>query len=156
MSKSILTRQARSGGGQKFKGGSPKSPASRPNYAKGVTGGGSSKMVTPPIKPGSRSTREATPHVANREGKALGDKVMGMKGTVQRPYEDMYTPKKEAVRLGNDLATNVGRGGPGAGRTIYRSGSQGLHGNVRQGEGSSPGRRDILSEFGRESKPRSR
>ena len=28
------------------------------------------------------------------------------------------------VPLGNALANNVGKGGPGAGRTVYRSGSQ--------------------------------
>ena len=38
------------------------------------------------------------------------------------------------VPLGNALATNVGNGGPGAGRTLYgQGGSQGLHGPVDRG-----------------------
>jgi hypothetical protein len=134
---------------QKFKGGGSKSASGRPNYASGVTGGGAKKMVSPAIKVGSPNTREATPHVADREGKALGTHTMGNGGReVSRRYEDIYTQKKEAVRMGNDLALNVGRGGPGAGRTVYASGSQGQHGPVRQGEGASAGRRDILSEYG--------
>jgi hypothetical protein len=39
--------------------------------------------------------------------------------------------------------------GPGAGRTIHKSGSQGLHGSVNPGIGK-PAPRDILSEYGPE------
>jgi hypothetical protein len=41
------------------------------------------------------------------------------------------------VPLGNELTTNVGKGGPGAGRTLYgKSGMQGQHGP------SAPGAKD--------------
>jgi hypothetical protein len=47
--------------------------------------------------------------------------------------------------LGNAKALDVGKGGPGTGRTVYRSGSQAQHGAVA---GSvQPQGRDILSEF---------
>jgi hypothetical protein len=36
-------------------------------------------------------------------------------------------PAGGAVQLGNAKALDVNRGGPGVGRTIYRSGSQGFH-----------------------------
>ena len=52
------------------------------------------------------------------------------------------------VPSGNQVALNVGQGGPGTGRTVYRTGTQQMHGAPVQGQ--SPGQRDILSEFGRE------
>jgi len=42
----------------------------------------------------------------------------------------------------------VGRGGPGAGRTVFVCGSQGMHGAAVQGPARPA--RDILSEFGKE------
>jgi hypothetical protein len=57
-------------------------------------------------------------------------------------------PAGGAVPLGNAKALDVGRGGVGTGRTIHRSGSQGVHGQVNPG--SSPPARDILASFGPE------
>jgi hypothetical protein len=55
-------------------------------------------------------------------------------------------PTAASVPLGNALATNVGAGGPGTGRTLYgQSGSQGQYGS---GGPLKPGGRDILSDFG--------
>jgi hypothetical protein len=51
-------------------------------------------------------------------------------------------------KLGNEVALNVGRGGPGAGRTVFVCGSQGMHGAAVQGPARPA--RDILSEFGKE------
>ena len=54
-----------------------------------------------------------------------------------------------ASQLGNALATNVGKGAPGAGRTLYgQCGSQGSYGPVAGTP--RPPSRDILSEFGPE------
>ena len=39
----------------------------------------------------------------------------------------LATAAKAPVRMGNDLAKNVGKGGPGSGRKIHASGSQGRH-----------------------------
>ena len=52
------------------------------------------------------------------------------------------------VPMGNQVALNVKGGGPGAGRTVMRTGSQSRHGAPVQG--STPTPRDILSEYGRE------
>jgi hypothetical protein len=112
---------------QKFKPGGTKSASGRPNYARGVTGGAASKMVSPPIKAGSPNTRKATPDGAASVGRIVGNHVSDAAGsrTTQRPNAPLYTEAKDFVRMGNDVATNVGRGGPGAGRKIHRSGSQG-------------------------------
>jgi hypothetical protein len=54
-----------------------------------------------------------------------------------------------AVKLGNEIAGNVGRGGPGAGRNLYgQSGTQCQHGPVAPG--SPPPHKDILDSFGPE------
>jgi hypothetical protein len=73
----------------------------------------------------------------------------------QRLLHDAHrTPMREqaphgaSIPLGNQVALNVGKGGPGAGRTIHTRGSQGHHGPANPG--SSPPARDILSEFGKE------
>ena len=36
----------------------------------------------------------------------------------------------DGAKYGNELALNVGKGGPGTGRTTHHSGSQGQHGPV--------------------------
>ncbi len=73
-------------------------------------------------------------------------------------HKEHFTPKAApmpaggGVKLGNEVALNVGKGGPGAGRSVHRTGSQGTHGPVNPG--SSPLARDILGSFGPErSKP---
>jgi hypothetical protein len=66
-------------------------------------------------------------------------------------------PSFAPVKFGNELATNVGAGGPGAGRTTLRAGSQAQHGPVAQGDRSQapdvpatrPGQ-DQLRDFGPE------
>jgi hypothetical protein len=56
----------------------------------------------------------------------------------------------QPVKFGNEVALNVGKGGCGTGRTIYKTGSQGMQGNVAPGNAPAKNR-DILSEFGPES-----
>jgi hypothetical protein len=61
----------------------------------------------------------------------------------------------QPVKFGNEVALNVGKGGPGTGRTIYKTGSQGTQGTTSAGNPRPQGR-DILSSFGPESsRPRS-
>jgi len=50
--------------------------------------------------------------------------------------------------LGNELAKNVGAGGPGAGRTIYSTGTQ----SKQPVPGPMPAGRDILRDFGPDTK----
>jgi hypothetical protein len=120
------------------------------------SGGGPmmNKNVRTPIKGGSPNQRNVTPGAASSVGQILGNHVSDAAGsrTTQRPNAPLYTEVRAPVRHGNDLATNVGRGGPGTGRTIYPSGSQGQHGPVAGSP--KPGGRDILGAFGPESKRR--
>jgi hypothetical protein len=102
------------------------------------SGGGitSNKLIRPGIKAGSPRTNLIDPHGPDFLGQSTSfPKPPLMKGTAPQ------------VELGNALATNVGAGGPGQGRTVMRGGSQGTHGpttgSVQQG-------RDILSEYGPE------
>jgi hypothetical protein len=54
----------------------------------------------------------------------------------------------QPVPFGNEVALNVKGGGPGTGRTIYKTGSQDQYGS---GGPEKPSGRDILSEYGSES-----
>ena len=49
--------------------------------------------------------------------------------------------------LGNEVAGNVGRGGPGTGRDVHHCGSQGTHGNVNPGQ-VRPRQGYDISDFG--------
>jgi hypothetical protein len=81
-------------------------------------------------------------HTAN-SGKAL-------RGVVE-PVRGATAPKggPGGVALGNAAAKNVGAGGPGAGRVVYGSGTQGQHGAAAGSP--KPAGRDILSDFGPDS-----
>jgi hypothetical protein len=61
---------------------------------------------------------------------------------------DGKTPAGGAVKLGNELATRVGKGGPGADRTVMRCGSQTGVSPTRSPNASG---RDILGSFGPDS-----
>jgi hypothetical protein len=114
---------------------------------KGSGGGLGSKNV---VRPGGRNgaaARGVNPGHANQIGPALGNRAME-KQTNYRG-EPKFTQSPKSVPLGNEVAKNVGGGGPGAGRTVMGSGSQGQHGGVA---GSvKPAGRDILNEFGNDS-----
>jgi hypothetical protein len=43
-------------------------------------------------------------------------------------------PVSGNVKLGNEVALNIGRGGPGTGRVVYARGTQGTHGAVDPGQ----------------------
>jgi hypothetical protein len=47
-------------------------------------------------------------------------------------------PAGNTVPFGNEIAGNVGKGGPGAGRKIYMTGVQGQHGPVNPGNRPAP------------------
>jgi hypothetical protein len=88
------------------------------------------------------------PGYAGQIGTALGNKVMEKGPTVDRAAVPMKAGGAVKVAMGNELAVNVGRGGPGKGRTVHCSGSQGQHGPGREGEGGIGHTRDSLLEFG--------
>jgi len=96
--------------------------------AKIKSGGGiqSNKFVQPKIQTGS-PRKGSSPGSADQLGQA----------TAFRKEEVDRGPALQS-KLGNEVALNVGKGGPGTGRTVMRSGSQSLHGPVNRGESPRP------------------
>ena len=104
------------------------------------SGGGltSNKLVRPNVRTG-QPYKGTSPAAADYLGQATAF-----------PKEQVEVgPAYTGSKLGNELATNVGTGGPGKGRTTMHCGSQGQHGPVNPGQ-PRPQRGDILSEFGPE------
>jgi hypothetical protein len=99
---------------------------------------------------GVRTGASATgvqPAFTNVPGNMRGDHATELGRTRTDNTIPMYDGKTPpSVVLGNQKALDVGRGGPGTGRTVMRSGSQGQHGDVA-GK-TKPLGRDILSDFG--------
>jgi hypothetical protein len=52
----------------------------------------------------------------------------------------------QPVKFGNEVALNVGKGGPGAGREVMPSGGQGCHGAVNPGQPRPAGRGILTNE----------
>jgi hypothetical protein len=70
-------------------------------------------------------------------------------GTTSYRGEPLHNPERNfhPVKLGNEVALNVGPGGCGTGRTLYgQAGSQGQHGAVAGSP--KPQGRPILSQYG--------
>src|SRR5262249_42178126 len=105
-----------------------------------LTGGGilGNKNVKVGVKAGPAHTNVMSPAGASQLGTAMANR---------KSVEALQRGTAGQVPLGNAVATNVGAGGPGTGRTTYASGSQGTHGSVDRGE-PRPAGRDILDEFG--------
>ena len=106
--------------------------------AKKLTGGGilGSKNVNVGVRTGSPS-KATSPCAASQLGQATSFKKENVE--VGRAYNS-------GVKLGNEKALDVGKGGVGTGRTIHRCGSQNQYGPVAGT--SRPQSRDFLSEFG--------
>jgi hypothetical protein len=97
---------------------------------------------------GSTMTRKTNPATAGDFGKSIGNHVMGSgkNGTIQRKDPPLHVPAQAPSRLGNDLALNVGRGGPGAGRFLHgQSGSQGTYGGNSNSQGTINRDRTIVA-----------
>ena len=103
--------------------------------AKKLTGGGSNKFVSPTIRTGAGS-KGSSPAAADQLGQS----------TAFRKDEVDAGPAYNPTKFGNEVALNVGKGGPGTGRNVMPCGSQGVHGPVNPGN-SAPAK-DILSAFG--------
>src|SRR5215510_10382862 len=93
--------------------------------ARAKSGGGiqSNKLVRPGVKAGPARTNIVSPASASQLGQAVSFK-----------RDPLPIGTASETPLGNQLATNVGKGGPGAGRTVMRSGSQAQHGAPNLGE----------------------
>jgi len=112
--------------------------------AKIKSGGGitSNKFVQPGIKTGSPN-KGSSPGSADQLGQAVAFKREQVE--MGKAYQ--------GSKLGNELALNVGAGGPGKGRETFRCGSQGTHGPTvagepRQGGTADRGDRAILGPKG--------
>jgi hypothetical protein len=111
--------------------------------------------INSPVKasPGVRNGASATgvpPAGVSQFGSAIGNHATGS-GKALRGGAEKYStvgPAGGRVPLGNEVARNVGKGGPGAGRVVMRSGTQ-------QGMPVTPRAigptRDTLAEFGPDS-----
>jgi hypothetical protein len=112
---------------------------------KGSGGGGygSRPHVEKPVKTGSGS-HSTRPAGTAQIGYAVGDHTTNRPGSSGYKGEKLHSPERnfQPVKFGNELATNVGKGGPGAGRTLYgQSGQQGCHGQPAQGAPGLPSTR---------------
>jgi len=112
------------------------------------TGGGINSKVN--VSPSVRTGRDAN--------KISPEGVAQIGAAVQFPRKPLVQGTGGyGVKYGNEVALNVGKGGPGTGRTVHASGSQGQHGPAAQGArdtapdtpATKPGR-DILSDYGPE------
>jgi hypothetical protein len=107
------------------------------------SGGGiaSKQHVKTPVQVGKAHKDKVSPAGVSQIGTAVDPKAVEplVRGGVKHPD------------LGNYLALNVGKGGPGAGRTVMHCGSQGTHGLMRASESPSPSKvtgHDILRDYG--------
>jgi hypothetical protein len=120
--------------------------------AKSTSGGGitSNKLVSVGVKGGSRTTQVVSPRGLSQLGAAQGGKLTreGSFTGVNSSLPVFAGNKPAATALGNALTNNVGKGGPGTGRTTLVRGTQGVHGPVA---GPNPIQgREILGAYGPE------
>jgi hypothetical protein len=79
-----------------------------------------------------------------RLGQHTGDHTTNRPGSSGYRGEPLHNNRSfQPVKFGNEVALNVGKGGPGTGREVMASGSQGTHGPVA-GQRRPQGR-DILN-----------
>jgi hypothetical protein len=118
---------------------------------KGSGGGGyGSRVVTErPVRVGTGS-RSTNPGGVGQLGQVQGTHVTRGGESNYRGDPLHIGRSYQPVKFGNEIALNVGRGGPGTGRDVHASGSQGVHGGTNSGNPRPQGR-DILSSFGPES-----
>jgi hypothetical protein len=109
-------------------------------------GHGSRQHVQTSVRPGA--PRERVRHAGVAQiGQAQGNHVTEQGATAYVGVKSFGAGQGTPSELGNARALNVGKGGPGTGRTVYAAGSQqGL-----QSAKPLPKGRDTLGEFGPDS-----
>jgi len=114
--------------------------------AKGSGGGGygSRQHVERSVKTGA-GNYATRPAGVSQIGYQVGDHTTNRPGSSGYKGEKFHTPERNppmSVPFGNEVALNVGKGGPGTGRTLHgQSGSQGCHGQPAQGSAGLPSTR---------------
>ena len=124
-------------------------PTSKRTMGNRVAGGIGSRVVNPQ---GTRDGQKASvsPRGVSQIGSAIGNKVTAEVGGKIGYRGPAWLEKPPiSVPLGNELAKNVGKGGPGAGREVFRCGSQGQSGPTRSPNAQGT---DILRQFGPDNK----
>jgi hypothetical protein len=117
-------------------------------------GYGSNKVVSKPVMTG-KPARQYHQSGVSQFGESVGNHITnrgGSSGYRGDPVRGSFRPPGTpgSVPLGNAIATNVGSGGPGKGRTLYgQSGMQGTHGSPAPGNAPTKVR-DTLAEYGPE------
>jgi hypothetical protein len=120
-----------------------------PKSSKSSQGIQSRQKVRAGVRTGA-GAEGVNPGNVSQIGGALGTHVMSRSAEVHGAAEPMRTAKPYSTNFGNEKALNVGKGGPGTGRTIHASGSQGRHGEAAQGERRPMSSKDTLAEYGPE------
>src|SRR5262245_56372842 len=100
--------------------------------ARAKSGGGItlSKNVSPPVRTGAPN-KATSPGAANQLGVSTAFKK-----------EEVDAGRAYPSKLGNEVALNVGAGGPGKGRIVMPCGSQNQWGPPNRGEARQPGTAD--------------
>jgi hypothetical protein len=112
-----------------------------------LSGGGiqMSKNVTGKVHGGLQTTRPVNVGGLSQYGTAVGGKIRdGSISGVNSARAVFEAPTTERVPMGNTVAAST-VAGPGGSRTVMRSGTQGTHGPVVQG--NAPQGRPIWPEF---------
>jgi hypothetical protein len=125
------------------KAGASRNPGSSAPVRTGG-GEGSAKHIKRDIVGGSAQVRKVSPSQVSNAGSALGNHSMDSGGrTLQRPGTPLYQPAPAIVPHGNALTNNVGKGGPGTGRTVHAKGSQAMYGASQNQPGTINSDRSI-------------
>ena len=74
-----------------------------------------------------------SPGWVGQRGQKQGNHITDDKNTGYTGEKKFTGKNFQPVKFGNEVALNVGKGGPGTGRTTYASGSQDCHGTPEQG-----------------------
>jgi hypothetical protein len=116
----------------------------------GAGGGiGMNKNVKVPVRTGS-GAHSKNPGWVAQLGQSQGSHVTAESESKYRGDPMQRGPSfNSPVPFGNEKALDVGRGGPGTGRTTHHCGSQSQWGDVAGNP--KPAGRQILSEYGPES-----
>jgi hypothetical protein len=103
-------------------------------------------VVNKPVRTGTGS-HGTRPGGAASIGQSYGSHVTNKDDTGYRGPKFHDGKSFQPVKFGNEVSLNVGRGGPGTGRTLYgQSGSQGCHGSVNPGNPPPNRQRDALEQ----------
>jgi hypothetical protein len=112
-----------------------------------VPGGGiKSRVVTERSVRTGTGSRGTHPGGVAQLGQHTGDHTTNRPGSSGYRGEPLHQDRSfQPVKFGNEVALNVGRGGPGTGRTIYKTGTQCMTGPANPGNPPPNRQRDPLN-----------